>query len=150
MVKDTGLLHTSNRANKPTSFLGQIASVNTSTEMAEKRVELDNFLSSKAVNPNCEYCAMEVAEALMQNHIQKLCTHYFVRCTLGCGMKKIRKQIQEHVASECMKRTMYCPKCKHPMWFEEVEEHNTCKCFFRSSYIFNIFCIGWKLLLSRV
>lgn len=118
------------RPEAAAAFRGQKTIVAESVAMAQKRVEINVFLSDVAPRTCCDYCSNEIESSLMEHHLAKECQHVFVRCKLGCGTKVIKKILSKHMETECPKRNVNCADCGEVLWAEEVVAHlrDACRC----------------------
>ena len=101
-------------------LIGQISTFENVTQVAALRSDIDNFLSAEAPVTWCEYCSVAVTAGTMERHLRSKCMHYVIRCTLGCGARLARREMEQHVLS-CRKRNILCQLCNQNMWAEEVK-----------------------------
>ena len=112
------------------AFDGQAARAKSSVQMAQSRHEINEFLVATPANVTCDYCSLEMPPDNLEWHVKYDCTHVLTRCKFGCGAKIIRRQVAYHMAHDCPKRNVHCPRCDMEMWADEVEQHleKSCPC----------------------
>ncbi|OCT67064.1 TNF receptor-associated factor 1 [Xenopus laevis] len=54
---------------------------------------------------------------------ESLCNYTLIPCHTGCGHRIIRKQLADHLESECPNNTIKCPKCTQHFSTNEFPKH---------------------------
>ncbi|XP_068724824.1 TNF receptor-associated factor 5-like isoform X2 [Montipora capricornis] len=58
----------------------------------------------------CKYCPNVFPHCDLQEHVEKECHSFPVKCPQGCGGERIpRKEVESHVANECPRTVVSCP-----------------------------------------
>jgi ankyrin repeat protein len=117
--------------NSMKNFDGQLASAKVVVPIAEKRHEINAFLTDQVTFVSCEFCSAEVKTEELAWHVKQDCTHILLRCKFGCGKKLMRRQLEIHMESECTKRFIKCSNCEEEMWADELDQHAQEECKYR-------------------
>ncbi|KAI0239492.1 TNF receptor-associated factor 4 [Lamellibrachia satsuma] len=70
----------------------------------------------------CDFCHCEFTGEAMEHH-EGNCGLEVVWCENKCGAKLERRFLNNHMSSECHKRTVPCPHCKKQFVFETLQNH---------------------------
>eukprot|EP00392_Amoebophrya_sp_AT5.2_P012200 g12298.t1 len=72
----------------------------------------------------CVQCGEEgFQDSLLQTHKSSECSMREVICSGGCGIKLLARDLDEHLAKDCVKRGVTCPLCSATVVFEELPDH---------------------------
>eukprot|EP00117_Sycon_ciliatum_P045399 scpid31318/ scgid5718/ TNF receptor-associated factor 3; CAP-1; CD40 receptor-associated factor 1; CD40-binding protein; LMP1-associated protein 1 len=75
----------------------------------------------------CRLCRMNVAQALMHDHLSQDCMDYEIQCPNGCGNSVKRRDLERHTAQDCSHIVCTCPyqrySCPFKATREEMNQH---------------------------
>eukprot|EP01041_Mallomonas_annulata_P000359 gene359-658_t len=111
-------------------FIGQRTTFATAITLANKRVEVNELRDTPPTKSLCSYCLQEIPPEKLDLHMRKTCVNYSIRCSLGCGVKLERRELDAHLLI-CPKRSVHCESCKMEMWAEELSNHLESQCIDR-------------------
>lgn len=72
----------------------------------------------------CEYCSCDIVAEVYPNHLG-VCSMVMVSCENKCGKEIPRKNLQEHLSTECSKRLLVCEYCRTEMEAETIDQHHS-------------------------
>ena len=64
----------------------------------------------------------------VEDHEKNKCENTKIPCPNGCSIALIRKNIQLHLATDCLRRLTSCLKCKQEMEYRGLDNHMASKC----------------------
>ncbi|XP_064399375.1 TNF receptor-associated factor 5-like [Halichondria panicea] len=64
----------------------------------------------------------------VKDHEKNKCENNITPCPNDCGITLIRKYLQFHLATECLRRLTSCLKCKQEIQYRDLDNHTVRKC----------------------